>query len=121
MLPLWQEGPSRGQLLEKAVQISGQGDAIHGEMEGQGLGSRGATAPPELAASTLTARTAEKEAACRCVGKKYGSTTVTSDFRGLDSVTVGDSYLLEDLRSTLDWMGSKNNFSTFDLKDGFFK
>ena len=55
------------------------------------------------------------------VRKKDGSTRVTSDFRGLNAVTVGDSYPMEDVQSTLDWMGSKSIFSTFDLKDGFFQ
>ena len=60
-------------------------------------------------------------AACNVfVRKKDGSTRVTSDFRGLNGVTVGDSYLMEDVRSNLDWMGSEN-FSTVDLKDGFFQ
>ena len=61
-------------------------------------------------------------AACNVfVRKKDGSTRVTSGFRGLNEVTVGDSYPVEDLHSILDWMGSKNIFSTLDLKDCFFK
>ena len=61
-------------------------------------------------------------AACNVfVRKKDGSTRVTSDFRGLNSVTVSDSYPMEDVRATLDWMGTKSIFSTFDLKDEFFQ
>ena len=61
-------------------------------------------------------------AACNVfVKKKDGSTRVTSDFRGLKSVTVTDSYPTEEVRATLDWMGGKRVFSTIDLKDGFFQ
>ena len=56
-----------------------------------------------------------------CSSKNDGTTRVTSDFRGLNSVTVTDSYPMEDFRATLDWMGGKQVFSTIDLKDGFFQ
>ena len=55
------------------------------------------------------------------VRKKDGSTRVTSDFRGLNAVTVSDSYPMEDVRATLDWMETKSVFSVFDLKDVFFQ
>lgn len=61
-------------------------------------------------------------AACKVfVKKRDGSTRVTSEFRGLNSVTVTDSYPMEDVRATLDWMGGNSVFSTIDLKDGFFQ
>ena len=53
--------------------------------------------------------------------KKDGTLRVTSDFRALNSMTVTDTYPIEEVRATLDWMGTKTIFSTFDLKDGFFR
>ena len=55
------------------------------------------------------------------VPKKDGGTRVTSDFRRLNSVTVTDAYPMEDIRSVLDWLGSKKIFFVFDLKDGIFQ
>ena len=53
--------------------------------------------------------------------KTYGGTRVTSDFRRLNSLTVTDSYPMENVRDTLDWLASKSVFSVFDLKDGFYQ
>lgn len=36
-------------------------------------------------------------------------------------MTVTDTYSMEDVRATLDWMGTEAIFSTFDLKDGVFQ
>ena len=55
------------------------------------------------------------------VKKKDGSTRVTSHFRGLNTLTVADSYPVEYVKATLKWMGSKAIFSTFGLKDGYFQ
>lgn len=61
-------------------------------------------------------------AACNVfVKKKDGSLRVTSDFRELNALTVTKMYPMEDVRATLDWMGTKKVFSIFDLKDGFFQ
>ncbi len=55
------------------------------------------------------------------VPKKDGSVRVTSDFRAPKNATVNDSYPLESVRDTLDWLANKKILSTFDLKDGFFQ
>lgn len=55
------------------------------------------------------------------VPKKNGDLRTTTDFRGLNSQTIPDSYPMEDVRGTLDWLSGKTIFSTFDLKDGFFQ
>ena len=55
------------------------------------------------------------------VPKKDGSKRITTDFRRLNSLTVADTYPMENVRETLDWLSSKRVFSTFDLKDGFFQ
>jgi hypothetical protein len=36
-------------------------------------------------------------------------------------MTVSDTYPMENVRTTLDWLSGKKIFSTFDLKDGFFQ
>lgn len=59
-------------------------------------------------------------AACNVyIRKKDGSTRVTSDFRGLNALAVEHSYPMEDVRATLDWMGSISIFSLFELKGSF--
>lgn len=55
------------------------------------------------------------------VRKRDGSIRVTSDFRRLNDLTVTDSYPMEHVRDTLDWLASKSVFSVFDLKDGFYQ
>ena len=55
------------------------------------------------------------------VRKKDGRIRVISDFRALNAATVTDTYPMEDVRNTLDWLAGKKDFSTFDLKDGFFQ
>ena len=55
------------------------------------------------------------------VKKKYGTMRVTSDFRELNEITVTDTYAMEDFRATLDCMGTKSIFATFDLKESFFQ
>lgn len=55
------------------------------------------------------------------VVKKDGSTRDNSDIRRLNSATVTDTCPMEDVRATLDWVGSKIVFSTIELKDGFFQ
>jgi hypothetical protein len=61
-------------------------------------------------------------AACNVfVPKKSGALRTTTDFRRLNTVTVTDTYPMEDVRETLDWLARKKIFSTFDLKDGFFQ
>lgn len=52
--------------------------------------------------------------------KKDGNTRMKSYFRGLNALTVADSYPIEDVWTSSDWMGSKRVFSTFNLKYGFF-
>jgi hypothetical protein len=61
-------------------------------------------------------------AACNVfVPKKKGGLRTTTDFRQLNGMTITDTYPMEDVRRTLDWVRSKKRFSTFDLKDGFFQ
>jgi hypothetical protein len=36
-------------------------------------------------------------------------------------MTVSDTYPMDDVRGTLDWLSSKRIFSKLDLKDGFFQ
>ena len=55
------------------------------------------------------------------VPKKDGSLRCTTDFRALNSRTVSDQYSMEGVKENLDWLVSKNDFSTFDLKDGYFQ
>jgi hypothetical protein len=55
------------------------------------------------------------------VPKKKGGLRTTTDFRQLNAMTVSDTYPMEDVRTTLDWLSGKKIFSTFDLKDGFFQ
>jgi len=45
----------------------------------------------------------------------------TSDFRRLNDMTVTDVYPIEDMKATLEWLASKNIYSVFDLKDGFYQ
>lgn len=54
------------------------------------------------------------------VRKKDGWIRVTSDFRRLNDVTIPDSYPMENVRDTLDWLATKRVFSVFDLRDGFY-
>lgn len=59
-------------------------------------------------------------AACNVFFKKEdGITMVSSDFSGLNALTVADFYHMEDVCARLDWIRSKQVFSTFDLKDEF--
>lgn len=59
-------------------------------------------------------------AACNVIVKKKNcSAGVTSHFRVLNSGTVVDSYPMQDVRATLNWMGGKRLFSTIDLMMGF--
>lgn len=55
------------------------------------------------------------------VTKKGGVVRVTSDFRRLNDLTITDSYPMENVRNTLDWLASKKVLSVFDLKDGFYQ
>jgi len=55
------------------------------------------------------------------VPKKDRTLRVTSDFRGLNARTLADSYPMEGVKETLDWLSRKKVFSTFDLKDGYFQ
>lgn len=55
------------------------------------------------------------------VRKKDGGIRVTSDFRKLNDLTITDSYPMENVRDTLDWLATKRTFSVFDLKDGFYQ
>lgn len=55
------------------------------------------------------------------VRKKDGGIRVTSDFRRLNDLTITDSYPMENVRDTLDWLATKRVFSIFDLKDGFYQ
>lgn len=55
------------------------------------------------------------------VRKKDGGIRVTSDFRRLNDLTVTDSYRMENVRDTLNWLATKRVFSVFDLKDGFYQ
>jgi hypothetical protein len=55
------------------------------------------------------------------VPKKNGGLRTTTDFRLLNDMTVSDTYPMEDVRGTLDWLSGKRIFSTLDLKDGFFQ
>jgi len=55
------------------------------------------------------------------VAKKDGGTRATSDFRAVNDRIVSDTYPMEAVRETLDWLSSKKVFSTFDLKDGYFQ
>jgi hypothetical protein len=55
------------------------------------------------------------------VPKKNGGLRTTTDFRLLNDMKVSDTYPMEDVRGTLDWLGGKQIFSTLDLKDGFFQ
>ena len=41
-----------------------------------------------------------------------------SDFRRLNDLTITDSYPMENVRDTLDWLATKSLFSVFDLKYG---
>lgn len=54
------------------------------------------------------------------VRKKDHGIRVTSDFRRLNALTVTESYPMENVRETLDWLATKKVFSTFDIKDGFY-
>lgn len=51
------------------------------------------------------------------VRREEGLKRVRSEFRGQNSVTVADSYPMEDVRAALDSMGSKRVLSTIYLKD----
>jgi hypothetical protein len=55
------------------------------------------------------------------VPKKNGGLGTNTDFRLLNDMTVFDTYPMEDVRGTLDWLSGKQIFSTLDLNDGFFK
>ena len=55
------------------------------------------------------------------VRKKDGGIIVTSDFRRLNDLTITDSYPMENVRNTLDWLATKRVFSVFDVKDGFYQ
>ena len=55
------------------------------------------------------------------VKKKNEGTRVTSDFRRLKDLTITDSYPMENVRDTLDWLATKKVFSVFDLKERFYQ
>ena len=55
------------------------------------------------------------------VPKKDSGTRCTSDYRVLNSFTIGDQYPMEGVKETLDWLGTKKYFSLFDLKDSFYQ
>jgi len=55
------------------------------------------------------------------VPKVKGGYRLTTDFRRLNSVTEPNSFPLEDVRTVLDWLGSKKVLTTMDLKDSFFQ
>ena len=55
------------------------------------------------------------------VPKRDGTLRGTSDFRALNAQKICASYPMEGLKETLDCLGSKKVFSTFDLKDGNFQ
>ena len=76
MVLLRQKRAPRGRLPRKGVQIAEQRNVTEGEREGESLGSRGAAAAPNLAASASAASTAEKESVRHCVG---GSPDGTED------------------------------------------
>jgi hypothetical protein len=53
------------------------------------------------------------------VPKRKGGLRTTTDFRQLNAMTFSDTYPMEDVRTTLDWLSGETILSTFDLKDGF--
>ena len=55
------------------------------------------------------------------VPKRDGTLRCTSDFRALNAQTICNSYPMKGSKETLDWLGSKKVFSTFDLKHGYFQ
>ena len=55
------------------------------------------------------------------VRKKDGGIRVTSDFRRLNDPTITDSYPMENVRDTLDWLATKRVFPVFDLKEVFYQ
>ncbi len=57
---------------------------------------------------------------CVCAEEEWQGSGYVS-FSGSEHATVTDSYPMEDVRETLDWLATKKIFSTFDLKDGFFQ
>lgn len=60
------------------------------------------------------------------VGKKPlpdgspGGLRTTSDFRRLNSMTVGDAYPTEDAKQLVAWLATKRIFSVMDVRDGFW-
>lgn len=55
------------------------------------------------------------------VSKKDGDTQATSDFRSLNDLTITDTYPMEKVRTTMDWLSSKRILSTFDLQKGSYQ
>lgn len=55
------------------------------------------------------------------VSKKDGDTQATSDFRSLNDLTITDTYPMEKVRTTMDWLSSKRILSTFDLHKGSYQ
>ena len=55
------------------------------------------------------------------VAKKDGSLRFCVDYRGVNKITVKDSYPLPRITDCLDALGSATYFSTFDLRSGYFQ
>ena len=45
---------------------------------------------------------------------------MASDFRLINSVTIRDSYPLEDMNRIVEWLASKKIYSTMDMRDGYW-
>jgi len=54
------------------------------------------------------------------VPKKAGVNRVTTDFRPLNEMTVGDAHPMQDVREVVDAVAKKKCFTVIDLKHGFF-